>query len=82
MHILFLVNDWITRAFLDFEISLLAPIIQSSIPEFENCGFGRIIELNEPISLDKAVSLLKDFLKLKHCKNKNFNYLFKKINVH
>lgn len=62
LHRFLLVNDWISDAFGKIQES--APIVRSLHAGFENCGFGRIIELSEPISLNTAVKALKAHLKL------------------
>lgn len=66
----YIVNDWICKAFQSHKITNPTPIVQSNIVGFENCGFGRIIELENPISLYQAAELLKKYLKLKNCKPK------------
>lgn len=63
---LFTVNDWICDAFKEFTFSSKSPISRSTVAGFENCGFGRIIELDSPISLNVAAKVLKKYLGLSH----------------
>lgn len=63
-----LVNDWICKSFENFKINSSVPIVRSAHQGYENCGFGRIIELGEAISLNQSVEVLKRFLKLENCK--------------
>jgi len=65
--LIFIVNDWICGAFINCKTSDPVPIVRSSIAGYENCGFGRIIELENPISLQHAAELLKKYLKLQNC---------------
>lgn len=70
-----IVNDWICKVFDGCEISSSAPIIRSSLIDYEGCGFGRVIELKEGISLNQSASFLKQFLKLSNRINFFFYYL-------
>ena len=72
----FVVNDWICDAFNKCKIISSVPILRSNLEGFDNCGFGRIIELSEAISLNQSAELLKQFFNIKNCTNdQSISYL-------
>lgn len=61
------VNDWMTGAF-DGLFKDSIPIVPLKVDGGEGCGYGRLIQLSEKISLSDAISRIKSHFKLPHGK--------------